>query len=163
MVLHRPDAGALIPEITEDCIVGRGMEKSHHILSDIQEAGVEVTLDDFGTGYASLTHLRDLSVSEIKVDRSFTESLLSSKSNDAIVQSLIELAGCLGLRVIAEGVESREQMTALQNLGCKFAQGYYFARPVSFPKACELLKTGSIRNNIEQERKNFELIRAANF
>ncbi len=153
-------AGELLAEITEDCVLGRGTEKSHHILSDLRAAGVEISFDDFGTGYASLTHLRDLSIDEIKVDSSLIKSLLSSKSSDAIVQSIVDLANSLGLRVVAEGVEMREQMLALQELGCKYSQGYYFSHPVSFEKACELLKSRSIRHNIDFDKNNYRMPKA---
>ena len=131
--------GEVTAEITEDCVVGRGSEKCHQIISEMQAAGLDVALDDFGTGYASLTHLRDLSVNELKLDKSFIQALLSSESNDAIVQSILDLANSIGIRVIAEGIETREHLYALLELDCEFGQGYYFSRPIAFEDACQML------------------------
>jgi diguanylate cyclase (GGDEF)-like protein len=98
-------------------------------LHRVRDLGVEVGLDDFGTGYASLTHLRRLPVSFIKVDRSFISGLGADIEDDRIVAAVVELASNLGLRSIAEGIETPQQLDRLRELGCDHAQGYLFARP----------------------------------
>ena len=88
-----------------------------------------MTIDDFGTGYSSLALLRRLPVDGIKIDRSFVDGMLSSQEDHAIVASTINLAGSLGLSVVAEGVENIETLDMLRDLGCGEAQGYYMCRP----------------------------------
>jgi EAL domain-containing protein (putative c-di-GMP-specific phosphodiesterase class I) len=92
--------------------------------------GVDLSLDDFGTGYSSLVHLKRLPVSELKVDRSFVQRMTSDADDAAIVRSIVDLAHSLGLRVVAEGVETVETWYALQDLGCDLAQGYLISRPM---------------------------------
>ena len=96
----------------------------------LRDAGMEVGLDDFGTGYASLTHLRHLPVCFVKIDRSFVQGLGTDRGDDRIVSAVIDLARNLGLRSIAEGVETTDQLDRLRELGCDQAQGYLFARPL---------------------------------
>lgn len=96
----------------------------------ITDLGVEIGLDDFGTGYASLTHLRRLPLSFVKIDRSFVEGLGANQGDERIVAAVADLAANLGLRSIAEGVETPEQLARLRELGCDQAQGYLFARPL---------------------------------
>jgi EAL domain-containing protein (putative c-di-GMP-specific phosphodiesterase class I) len=99
-------------------------------MADLRDLGVEVGLDDFGTGYASLTHLRRLPVSFVKIDRSFVEGIPGSQEDDRIVSAVIDLAANLGLRTIAEGIETEAQRDRLKQLGCDQAQGYLFDRPM---------------------------------
>jgi EAL domain-containing protein (putative c-di-GMP-specific phosphodiesterase class I) len=92
--------------------------------------GVEISIDDFGTGYSSLAYLTNMPISELKIDRSFVRELgLAPKSSD-IVMAIIALARSLGLRVVAEGVETRRQMDVLLRLGCRLMQGFLFSRPL---------------------------------
>jgi EAL domain-containing protein (putative c-di-GMP-specific phosphodiesterase class I) len=91
---------------------------------------VEASLDDFGTGYSSLLHLKQLAVSELKVDRSFVAAMLTSPSDAEIVRSTIELARRLTIRVVAEGVETPEALSQLAAYNCDVAQGYLLSRPV---------------------------------
>jgi EAL domain-containing protein (putative c-di-GMP-specific phosphodiesterase class I) len=95
----------------------------------IRDLGVEIGLDDFGTGYASLSHLRRLPITFVKVDRSFVEGLQTNNEDDRIVSAVVDLAANLGLRSIAEGIETNEQLDRLREIGCDEAQGYLFARP----------------------------------
>jgi diguanylate cyclase (GGDEF)-like protein len=97
----------------------------------IRDFGVEIGLDDFGTGYASLTHLRQLPLTFVKIDRSFVEGLETDREAVGIVSAVIDLAANLGLRSIAEGIETPHQLHRLQELGCDQAQGYLFARPMA--------------------------------
>lgn len=98
-------------------------------LGQIRDLGVEVGLDDFGTGYASLTHLRQLPLTFVKIDQSFVHGIATSPEDEGIVSTVISLAGHLGLRSIAEGVETTEQLERLREFGRDEAQGYLLARP----------------------------------
>jgi EAL domain-containing protein (putative c-di-GMP-specific phosphodiesterase class I) len=91
---------------------------------------VEIGLDDFGTGYASLTHLRRLPLTFVKIDRSFVSGIETDHEDDRIVSAVVDLAANLGLRSIAEGIETLVQLDRLRELGCDQAQGYLFARPL---------------------------------
>jgi diguanylate cyclase (GGDEF)-like protein len=93
--------------------------------------GIALSLDDFGTGYSSLVRLRQLPVSEVKIDSSFIGRMLASADDEVIVRSIVDLVHALGIRSVAEGVESAEVATALQLMGCDAAQGWYFSRPLS--------------------------------
>lgn len=99
-------------------------------LGRIRDLGVEIGLDDFGTGYGSLTHLRRLPLSFVKIDQTFVAGIGRVKEDERIVSAVISLADNLGLRSIAEGVETSEQLSLLRELGCDQAQGYLFARPM---------------------------------
>jgi EAL domain-containing protein (putative c-di-GMP-specific phosphodiesterase class I) len=99
-------------------------------LERIRDLGVEMGLDDFGTGYASLTHLRRLPLSFVKIDQSFVDGLGTDREDERIVAAVIDLAANLGLRSIAEGVETAGQRDRLRDLGCDQAQGYLFGRPM---------------------------------
>ncbi len=95
----------------------------------VRELGIEIALDDFGTGYSSLAHLKHFPVNTIKVDRSFVSGLATDRSDCSIVAAVISLAHGLGLRAVAEGVETEEQLGDLRVLHCDFAQGFHFSRP----------------------------------
>jgi EAL domain-containing protein (putative c-di-GMP-specific phosphodiesterase class I) len=99
-------------------------------LQRLHELGLRLVLDDFGTGYSSFQHLKDFPIDTIKIDRSFVANLGRSEQDSAIVASVISMASALGLGVVAEGVESEAQADLLRELGCPFAQGYYFGAPV---------------------------------
>ena len=96
-------------------------------LAVLRALGVRIALDDFGTGYSSLTRLRQLPISEIKIDRSFVSAMTSSPADEIIVRSTIEMARELGLGVIAEGVSDEATLARLQQLGCSHVQGFLFA------------------------------------
>jgi EAL domain-containing protein (putative c-di-GMP-specific phosphodiesterase class I) len=99
-------------------------------LGRLRDLGVEIGLDDFGTGYASLTHLRRLPLTFVKIDRSFVSGIETDHEDDRIVSAVVDLAANLGLRSIAEGIETQIQLDRLRELGCDQAQGYLFARPL---------------------------------
>ena len=105
-----------------DCTVG--------ILDELKELGFTVSVDDFGTGYSSLEYLHRMPIDEVKIDGSFVAGLGSDAVNTAIVASVISLAHAMNLEVVAEGVETLEQLERLRTLGCDFAQGYFIARPM---------------------------------
>jgi len=100
------------------------------LLADIKRCGVTVAIDDFGTGFSSLSHLRQLQVDRLKIDRAFVREAQSSTAGSTIAQMVINLGRGLGLTVIAEGIETEEQRLQLLSLGCHEGQGYLFARPM---------------------------------
>lgn len=118
-------------EVTEGCLVGRGSEATQFTLDRLVERGYELSLDDFGTGYASLSHLRNLHVSEIKIDKSFVSALPESESDHAIVAATIQLAQGMGLKTVAEGIETKAQMQSMVELGVDHGQGFYWSRALS--------------------------------
>jgi diguanylate cyclase (GGDEF)-like protein len=122
------DPECLCIEITESSVMG-DPERAKAILDDIVATGVRVAIDDFGTGHSSLAYLKDLPVHEIKIDRSFISGMAASPHDRLIVQATIQLAHSLGFQVVAEGVETVEVRNALREMGCDYAQGYFYGRP----------------------------------
>ncbi|GAA1875739.1 putative bifunctional diguanylate cyclase/phosphodiesterase [Asanoa iriomotensis] len=108
-------------------------------LSELAKLGVAVALDDFGTGYSSMQHLRRLPLTEVKVDRSFVLGMATDADDHAIVRTVIDLAGALGLRVVAEGVEDERTWRLLRSVGCHVAQGWFYARPMPADELAEWL------------------------
>ena len=100
------------------------------ILSELRNLGVRLCIDDFGTGYSSLSYLRRFALDILKIDRSFVTDMLNNSESEEIVKTILSLGRNLRMKVVAEGVETGEQMTLLKSLGCEFAQGYLFARPL---------------------------------
>jgi diguanylate cyclase (GGDEF)-like protein len=122
-----PDALEL--EITESAIMSDPV-RALAVAKRLDELGVALVIDDFGTGYSSLSYLKQLPVRELKIDKSFVIDMAASDSDAAIVRSTIDLARNLGLKVVAEGVETADVMNRLATLGCDLAQGYYFGHPM---------------------------------
>jgi EAL domain-containing protein (putative c-di-GMP-specific phosphodiesterase class I) len=106
-------------------------------MNALKQRGVTFSLDDFGTGYSSLTYLKRLPLSQLKIDQSFVREVLTSSSDAVIARTILALGHSLGMKVIAEGVETSDQHQFLSALGCDAFQGYFFGRPVS---ADELLR-----------------------
>ena len=121
--------GALLLEITEN-IVMLDPVRALDSVARLSELGVSFSLDDFGTGYSSLAQLKRLPVTELKIDRSFVSEMHASASDATIVRSTVELGRNLGLRVVAEGVETAEHLSDLKTMGCDSAQGYHLSRPL---------------------------------
>jgi len=116
-------------ELTESLLLSH-IESTIAKMAALNAQGLTFSLDDFGTGYSSLSYLRRLPLSQLKIDRSFVHDLLIGTNNAAIARTIIDLAPSLGLAVIAEGVETREQLEQLKMYGCAAFQGYLFSRPV---------------------------------
>lgn len=127
------DPGDLMVEVTESAVL-TDIEATVLQLEGLRELGVGVALDDFGTGFSSLSHLRQLPADELKIDRTFVAGLGLDPVCDAIVTSVITLAHAVGLEVVAEGIETEEQRSALAGLGCDLGQGYLLGRPVADPQ-----------------------------
>ena len=109
-------------------------------LTRLSQIGLTLSVDDFGTGYSSLANLKRLPVDVIKIDKSFVMEMAVDASDAAIVRSTIDLAHNLGLRVVAEGVESEDAWRHLEALGCDFAQGYYLSRPLPAEAATRMIR-----------------------
>jgi len=129
---------SLCVEVTEGIILGKAGNEPSEALRELHEAGVQIALDDFGTGYASLVHLKEIPVDTLKIDRSFIAGLVEEGDHsEEIVRAVLALGHGLSKTVIAEGIETVGQLLRLQELGCDYAQGYLFGRPVpAFPSVC---------------------------
>lgn len=126
-------------ELTESLIV-EDFEFTSAILGQLRELGIQVQIDDFGTGYSSLSYLHSLPIEALKIDRTFISQLSSTGSGNEIVRTILALAHGLGMKVIAEGVETSQQLSMLQSLNCEFVQGFIFAQPVNSLEAGKLLE-----------------------
>ena len=130
--------GLLELEITEGVL----MENVHanlELMQRFQEAGIHLSIDDFGTGYSSMSYLKRFPIDQLKIDRSFVHDLPGD--GEAIATAIIAMAHSLNLTVVAEGVETAQQVEFLRSAGCDIAQGYYFARPMAAAQLTELLQT----------------------
>ncbi len=117
------------------------------MLSELRDLGIQVQIDDFGTGYSSLSYLHTLPIDTLKIDRSFI-SRLGAKNNGAeIVQTILSLAHNLGMKVIAEGVETDEQFTELSAMDCEYMQGFFFSKAVDSLEAGDML--GKLIGNMD--------------
>ena len=129
------DPATLTLEITETVLM-RKPDTTAHLLTELKGLGVRIAVDDFGTGYSSLAYLRQFPVDSLKIDRTFITGLALSSEAHALTHTLIQLGKAMGLETLAEGVEERDQVRALQLEGCDLAQGFLFARPLT-PAALE--------------------------
>jgi diguanylate cyclase (GGDEF)-like protein len=129
---------ALILEVTETCLM-RNVEATAQRLHDLKKIGVQIAIDDFGTGYASLAYLQQFPVDCLKIDGAFTRALRGSPASRALMHTLVQLGKDLGLRTLAEGIETPEQLAHLNLEHCDEGQGFLFAKPVDAPGITELL------------------------
>lgn len=123
------DNVTLILEIIERSLVEEP-EKCFEILKQMQAMGVKISIDDFGTGYSSLAYFKSLPINELKIDQSFVFDLLTDSSNEKLVRLIIDLAHNFDLEVVAEGVQDRQTLMMLKNMGCHIVQGYFIAKPM---------------------------------
>jgi EAL domain-containing protein (putative c-di-GMP-specific phosphodiesterase class I) len=121
---HELEPQFLEIELTETTVMGHA-DGSVKILEDLSRMGVLVSIDDFGTGYSSMSYLRRFPIDKLKIDRSFIKELTTHPAAESIVRAIISLAHSLQLKVVAEGVETAEQLEHLRELGCDQYQGYY--------------------------------------
>lgn len=129
-------------EITESSIMTDPV-RATHVLNQLHELGVQLSIDDFGTGYSSLAYLKRLPVQTLKIDNSFVRTILDDKHDEVIVSSTVHLAHNLGLKVVAEGVESEEILQWLKAIGCNDVQGYHIGRPMPADKVEEWIENSS--------------------
>jgi len=132
-------AANLTLEITEGVLM-KELQVARQHLQQLKTMGVEVAIDDFGTGYSSLAYLRHFDVNTLKIDRSFLMDIAANEADQAIVSSIIELARNLKLNVVAEGIETKEQLEQVFSRGCHVIQGYYFAKPMPLADLDAFLK-----------------------
>ncbi len=123
------DPANLNLELTETALL-KSPAIAHKMLQKLRKYGFQIHLDDFGTGFSSLSHLHQFPIDAVKIDRSFIQDICTEEKTHELVRGILNLARGLGLDVVAEGVETPEQACALQSLGCEFAQGYWYSRPL---------------------------------
>lgn len=123
------DPRLLEMELTESVFM-ENMEAAIELLVDLKARGIQIAIDDFGTGYSSLSYLKNFPIDRIKIAQEFVRDIPADPNDMAIVSATIALADSLGLKLIAEGVETLEQFKFLQKQGCQEMQGYYFSRPL---------------------------------
>ncbi|EKD97467.1 MAG: diguanylate cyclase/phosphodiesterase with PAS/PAC sensor(s) [uncultured bacterium] len=127
----------IVIEITEGLLLKAATSVTDKLLK-FRDAGIQVAIDDFGTGYSSLSYLKKFDIDYLKIDKLFVDNLETDVNDMVLCEAIIVMAHKLGLKVIAEGVETEAQRNLLTNAGCDYAQGYLFSRPVS-PEALEAL------------------------
>jgi diguanylate cyclase (GGDEF)-like protein len=147
------DPAGLCLELTETTVMD-DVPTALTILGELKELGLAVSIDDFGTGYSSLAHLRRLPLDEVKIDKSFIDGLGTDPEDTAIVVAVISLAHALDREVVAEGVETVEQLEKLRALGCEFAQGFYLAVPASAADLTDLLTRDAAGQRLPHERSS---------
>ena len=125
-------------EITETSLM-ESFESNKKKLEEIKELGIAIYLDDFGTGYSSLSYLNSLPIDRVKIDKSFIDVMLQSEKDRKIVKAIIKLAQNIGLHVVAEGVESKEQFETLHNDQCESIQGYFISKPVRYEEIISII------------------------
>lgn len=126
---HAAPADLVCIELTESVLM-EGIEITRKALERIEVAGMVISIDDFGTGYSSLSYLRQLPIHELKIDRSFVDGIADDGDDRPITTAIIQMARALGMKVVAEGVETATQADVLRSLGCDIAQGFFFHRPL---------------------------------
>jgi EAL domain-containing protein (putative c-di-GMP-specific phosphodiesterase class I) len=127
---HRINPARITLELTEDSFIA-DPEQALVVLERLRALGVDLSIDDFGTGFSSLTYIRRLPVSELKLDRTFLTGAPRDKRAVSVIRSTVDLAHSLGLRIVAEGIENLDALALVDDLGCDAAQGYLMGRPVS--------------------------------
>lgn len=127
-------------EITENIFL-ENIEQSIKTLNILRGKGIDISLDDFGTGYSSLSYLKNLPLDRIKIDQSFIRNISNSKQDKAIVKTIVTIANLLDLKVIAEGVETEEELKIVKESGCTEVQGFYFAKPMPAKDYINFIKT----------------------
>lgn len=134
-------ANQLKLEVTESTVMEHS-DRSMSVLSELAELGVSLSTDDFGTGYSSLSYLQQFPFDRLKIDRSFIDRMGNDKKSAAIVKTILMLGENLEIEVVAEGIETAQQLESLRNLDCRLGQGYYFSRPVDADTVVTLLTEG---------------------
>lgn len=128
----------LVIEITESSVISN-LDRSIAKMEKLIQKGLNFSMDDFGSGYSSLSHLKEIPISEIKIDRSFIENIIHDEKNKAILEAIINIAERFKYKLVIEGVETKEQVDLLNSLGGKIYQGFYFSRPLSEEEAVKFI------------------------
>jgi EAL domain-containing protein (putative c-di-GMP-specific phosphodiesterase class I) len=126
-------------EVTETVLM-HGAERVTESLGRLKDMGLKLAIDDFGTGYSSLSYLKRFPIDRLKIDRSFVQDVSADSDDEAIIGAIIALTRKLGLRTVAEGVETREQLDFLREQGCDEVQGFLLSRPLAPPDCATLLE-----------------------
>ena len=121
--------GKIIIELTEGAVI-KDKQSGFDNLLKIRNMGINISIDDFGTGYSSLSYFKHIPAGELKIDRAFVESMRTNEQDMELVKVILYIAHQFDMKVVAEGVEDEETLNLLGELGCDFAQGYYFSRPL---------------------------------
>ena len=127
---HSVKLERLTVEVTENALLA-DRERSHRVLTELRELGARVSIDDFGTGYSSLSYLKQIPADELKIDKSFVINMLVDPADGRIVEQVVALGHSFGLEVVAVGVESAEVAAKLAAIGCDYAQGFHYAKPLA--------------------------------
>jgi EAL domain-containing protein (putative c-di-GMP-specific phosphodiesterase class I) len=151
MERHDVDPSRLLLEVTESAAM-QDLAATTRTFDALGDVGVYLSIDDFGTGYSSLAYLRQLPARQLKIDRSFVNDLETSKDARALVDGIVRLSHALGLRVVAEGVETTGQRDILVALGCDELQGFLFARPMSAAKLYEWMSGAKPQGTVDFAR-----------
>ncbi|MDF2177039.1 EAL domain-containing protein [Aliiglaciecola sp. CAU 1673] len=145
LVSHSVEPGSLVLELTESVLV-EDLDNSRQILQALRDLGVQIAIDDFGTGYSSLNYLARLPIDIVKLDKSLLQGLETSKQAQAMMRNLLAMAHELGMKVVAEGVETKMELALLQSMGCDEVQGYIYSRPLPEKEFLRLAR----KNHLEQ-------------
>jgi diguanylate cyclase (GGDEF)-like protein len=141
---YKVPPGALEIEVTESCFM-RQLDETRSVLRALNETGISTALDDFGTGFSSLSYLRQLPLQCLKIDQSFTRSMLQDPNAEKLTQAIVAMGIALRMTIVAEGVETRDQMNWLLAHGCHIGQGYYFSPPVPSEDVQQVIERLEIR------------------
>ncbi|WP_129794532.1 bifunctional diguanylate cyclase/phosphodiesterase [Sphingosinicella sp. CPCC 101087] len=155
---HGLAPGSLEIELTETASA-KDAERARHLFGQLRAIGVSIAIDDFGTGYSSLSYLKNLPFDKLKIDREFVQQVHLRRDSRAICHSLIELSRGLGIAVLAEGVETIEEVETLQKLGCHLFQGFYFSKPLNAQDFIRYAVHRDGRSGREDARGQLEMLR----
>jgi EAL domain-containing protein (putative c-di-GMP-specific phosphodiesterase class I) len=144
LAAHQVAPADLAVELTESVLMA-DPERASHVLRQLHQLGIHISIDDFGTGYSSLSYLKRFPAQTVKIDRSFIAGLPGDKDDVAITEAVIAMAHSLGLNVVAEGVETAEQLDTLRRLRCDEAQGYLLGRPMPAADLAKCLAPAELR------------------
>ena len=143
---HRLPPKNLIIEVTENILITSG-DYAASAIQQLKEFGMKIALDDFGTGYSSLSHLRSFPIDIIKIDREFVQDIALNEDDATLASAIISMAHHLGLKVIAEGIETTEQLEFMRSQQCDAIQGYLISRPVELEKVISIFKKNALDNS----------------
>jgi EAL domain-containing protein (putative c-di-GMP-specific phosphodiesterase class I) len=138
------DPSQLVLELTEAVLI-RDTELAAIRLGELKSLGVRLAIDDFGTGYSSLSYLRQLPFDILKIDKGFIDGITTGVTDAALTSAILGLAETLDMVSVAEGVEDAHQASILHDLGCRYAQGYLFARPLDAEQIGQMLSAGALQ------------------